>query len=223
MSGEEDGLHEGVWVRTFDDPSALQALCGSNNARLKLVERTAGAQVHLRGNEITIEGDEAATETAKAAIEQLYDLALAGNPLSSDDVVRAVKLLQGDGSAGQTIQGVFGEVPENLPSALYARKVQRRAASTGFDFLEAPEAVDALNEELRELEAAETPDERFDELGDVLVHSQRACLQARADAGDTREVAQCGEGAVLPVRAVHDGTTASQPLSMRTASARPGS
>ena len=30
--------------------------------------------------------------------------------------------------------GVFGEVPENLPGPLYARKVQRRAASTGFDF-----------------------------------------------------------------------------------------
>lgn len=28
-------------------------------------------------------------------------------------------------------QGVFGEVPENLPALLYARKVQRRAASAG--------------------------------------------------------------------------------------------
>jgi phosphate starvation-inducible PhoH-like protein len=92
----------------FDDPEALQALCGSNNSRLKLVERTAGAQVNLRGNEITIEGDDAATETAKSAIEQLYDLALAGRPLSSDDVVRAVKLVQGEGSP-VTIQAVFGE------------------------------------------------------------------------------------------------------------------
>jgi phosphate starvation-inducible PhoH-like protein len=94
---------------SFDDAAALQALCGSNNARLKLIERTAGAQIHLRGNEMTIEGDEAAVETAKSATEQLYDLALAGKSLSSDDVVRAVKLLQGD-AAGQTIQDVFGEV-----------------------------------------------------------------------------------------------------------------
>ena len=80
----------------FDNPEALQALIGSNNGRLKLVERTSGAQVNLRGNEITIEGDEAATETAKTALEQLYELALAGKPLSSDDVVRAVQLLKGD-------------------------------------------------------------------------------------------------------------------------------
>ncbi|MEO6775316.1 MAG: KH domain-containing protein, partial [Kofleriaceae bacterium] len=70
----------------FDDPEALQALIGSNNSRLKLIERTAGAEVHLRGNEITIEGDDRATETAKSALEQLYALALAGRPLSSDDV-----------------------------------------------------------------------------------------------------------------------------------------
>jgi phosphate starvation-inducible PhoH-like protein len=94
---------------SFDDPEALQVLCGSNNARLKLIERTAGAQVHLRGNEITIEGDDAAAETAKSAIEQLYDLALAGKPLSSDDVVRAVKLVQGDADP-QSIQHVFGDV-----------------------------------------------------------------------------------------------------------------
>jgi phosphate starvation-inducible PhoH-like protein len=97
---------------SFDDPQALQALCGSNNARLKLIERTAGAQVHLRGNEVTIEGDDAAAETARSALEQLYDLALAGKALSSDDVVRAVKLLQGEaggGSPGVSIRGVFGD------------------------------------------------------------------------------------------------------------------
>jgi phosphate starvation-inducible PhoH-like protein len=94
----------------FDDPEALQALCGSNNSRLKLVERTAGAQVNLRGNEITIEGDDQSTETAKSAIEQLYDLALQGKALSSDDVVRAVKLVQGEPGGNVVLQNVFGDV-----------------------------------------------------------------------------------------------------------------
>jgi phosphate starvation-inducible PhoH-like protein len=92
----------------FDDPEALQALCGSNNARLKLVERTAGVQLHLRGNEVTIEGDDAAVEIAKSALQQLFALALAGKPLQSDDIVRAVKILQGD--TGATISDVFGDV-----------------------------------------------------------------------------------------------------------------
>jgi phosphate starvation-inducible PhoH-like protein len=95
----------------FDDPEALQALCGSNNARLKLVERTAGVQIHLRGNELTIEGDGDAVDTAKQAIEQLYDLALAGKPLSSDDVQRAVQMLKAERGSGSnlSIQGVFGD------------------------------------------------------------------------------------------------------------------
>jgi phosphate starvation-inducible PhoH-like protein len=92
----------------FDDPEALQQLCGSNNSRLKLIERTAGADVHVRGNEITIEGEDGPTATAKSALEQLYALALAGKALSSDDVVRAVKLLQGEGNH-TSLAGVFGE------------------------------------------------------------------------------------------------------------------
>jgi XTP/dITP diphosphohydrolase/tetrapyrrole methylase family protein/MazG family protein/ATP diphosphatase len=65
-------------------------------------------------------------------------------------------------------QGVFAEVPENLPSPLYARKLQRRAASSGFDFATPAATIAALTEELHELESASTPDERFNELGDVL-------------------------------------------------------
>jgi len=84
---------------TFDDPEALQALCGTNNTRLKLIERTAGAQLHLRGNEITIEADAAAAGVAKSALEQLYGFARQGKTLGSDDVVRAVKVLRADGSA----------------------------------------------------------------------------------------------------------------------------
>ena len=38
--------------------------------------------------------------------------------------------------------GLFGEVPENLPAPLYARKVQRRAASSGFDFPDVEPVID---------------------------------------------------------------------------------
>jgi MazG family protein len=62
--------------------------------------------------------------------------------------------------------GIFGEVPENLPGPLYARKVQRRAASTGFDFDHVP--YEALRAEVDELEAADDRAQRFHELGDVL-------------------------------------------------------
>jgi MazG family protein len=74
------------------------------------------------------------------------------------------------GEAGRE-PGIFGEVPENLPALLHARKIQRRAASTGFDFdgIDAP--LQAIHDELHELEQATTVedrDARFHELGDVL-------------------------------------------------------
>ena len=64
--------------------------------------------------------------------------------------------------------GVFGEVPENLPGPLYARKLQRRAASTGFDFPGVEGPMQSVRDELDELQGARTREEQFHELGDVL-------------------------------------------------------
>lgn len=77
--------------------------------------------------------------------------------------------------------GIFGEVPQNLPSPLYARKVQRRAASTGFDF-EGTEAVaDAVREELAELETADGREARFQEVGDLLFAGVNLARKLRVD------------------------------------------
>jgi MazG family protein len=77
--------------------------------------------------------------------------------------------------------GVFGEVPENLPGPLYARKVQRRAASSGFDFQDAAETLETVRAELEELEAAQTPDERFHEVGDVLFAAVNTARKLKVD------------------------------------------
>src|SRR3954453_7776758 len=75
--------------------------------------------------------------------------------------------------------GIFGEVPENLPGTLYARKVQRRAASTGFDFEHVPyEAVEA---ELEELRRAGTREEAFHEAGDVLFAAVNLARKLKVD------------------------------------------
>jgi MazG family protein len=78
-------------------------------------------------------------------------------------------------------QGVFAEVPENLPALLHARKVQRRAASSGFDFpgLEGP--LRSVRDELEELEAAPDADARFHELGDVLFAAVNVARKLKVD------------------------------------------
>jgi XTP/dITP diphosphohydrolase/tetrapyrrole methylase family protein/MazG family protein/ATP diphosphatase len=75
--------------------------------------------------------------------------------------------------------GVFGEVPENLPGPLYARKVQRRAATSGFDFDHVP--YEPVRDELHELEAARSPEERFHEVGDVLFAAVNLARKLKVD------------------------------------------
>ena len=76
-------------------------------------------------------------------------------------------------------EGVFHDVPEALPALLHARKVQRRAAAVGYEWVDLDGPLEKLEEELAELRdelgragepAPETePDPRvFDEVGDVL-------------------------------------------------------
>jgi MazG family protein len=77
-------------------------------------------------------------------------------------------------------EGIFGDVPENLPALLHARKVQRRAATSGFDFERVP--YDAVTGELEELEAAGTErDAAFHEVGDLLFAAVNVARKLRVD------------------------------------------
>jgi MazG family protein len=77
--------------------------------------------------------------------------------------------------------GLFGEVPETLPSTLYARKVQRRAAASGFDFEGVEEPLESVRQELAELEAAASREAHFDELGDLLFAAVNVARKLRVD------------------------------------------
>jgi MazG family protein len=75
--------------------------------------------------------------------------------------------------------GIFGDVPENLPGPIYARKVQRRAATSGFDFEGVP--YEAVSAELEELVAASSREERFHEAGDVLFAAVNVARKLQVD------------------------------------------
>ena len=77
--------------------------------------------------------------------------------------------------------GIFGEVPENLPSLLHARKLQRRVGSTGFDFPGVDGPLQSVRDELAELEAADTADDRFHELGDLLFAAVNVARKLKVD------------------------------------------
>ena len=87
-------------------------------------------------------------------------------------------------------EGVFHDVPEALPSLLYARKVQRRARAVGFEYPNLESALADLDDELRELKAelgeepapeTEADPRVFAELGDVLFAAVNVARRLNVD------------------------------------------
>jgi MazG family protein len=88
--------------------------------------------------------------------------------------------------------GIFHDLPESLPALLYARKVQRRAAAIGFEYLDTAGALADLDDEVRELKEAiaeagelrsetEPPAHVFEEVGDVLFAAVNVARRLNVD------------------------------------------
>ena len=65
-------------------------------------------------------------------------------------------------------QGLLAGVPRTLPALVEAQQIASRAAGAGFDWENVDQVFEKLNEELGELKAASSQNEREDELGDML-------------------------------------------------------
>jgi nucleoside triphosphate diphosphatase len=88
-------------------------------------------------------------------------------------------------------EGIFHDVPASLPALVLAKKVQRRAATVGFEYPDAAGAFGDLADEVAELEAelpAEDPRpeteaeaRHFAELGDVLFAAVNVARRLNVD------------------------------------------
>jgi XTP/dITP diphosphohydrolase/tetrapyrrole methylase family protein/MazG family protein/ATP diphosphatase len=88
-------------------------------------------------------------------------------------------------------EGVFHDVPEGLPALLYARKVQLRAGSVGFEYPDLAGALADFDDELRELRAELPPEDppaekqadarMAAELGDVLFAAVNVARKLKLD------------------------------------------
>ena len=64
----------------------------------------------------------------------------------------------------------LANVPPAMPALAYTQTLLRRAEAAGFAWPHREDVLAKLNEELRELESASTPQEAKDELGDLLLN-----------------------------------------------------
>lgn len=86
----------GEVVLTFDDNTLLLNLCGERNANLKLIEEALQARLNLRGDRITLTGEESEVKLAQRLLEELYGLLSEGYPLYPSDVNHAIQILSGN-------------------------------------------------------------------------------------------------------------------------------
>jgi len=147
---------------TLEDNRVALALYGERNANLKLIERETGAQLHTRGNELTIVGPEDGVAVARSLVEQLYSLARGGTPISPEDIGRAAVALRAD--RGVDLKNVFHDTilvagrarpiaPKGLAQKRYVDAIRAHdivfgigPAGTGKTYLAMALAVRALME-----------------------------------------------------------------------------
>ncbi|MBT3241066.1 MAG: nucleoside triphosphate pyrophosphohydrolase [Chloroflexi bacterium] len=69
---------------------------------------------------------------------------------------------------GDEEKGILDGVPTDMPALAVADKYQKRAARVGFDWPEIDGVFDKIMEEIKEFEDAENPEEKAEEIGDLI-------------------------------------------------------
>ncbi len=135
---------------------------GSERGADSLLARETGVQLHVRGHEVTLEGDEG--PLVERLLRQVYALAQQGRPVDPADIARALAVLRQDPSA--RLADVFADevlarprhgkpvVPRSLAQKRYVACMRRYPltfgvgpAGTGKTFLAAAMAVHMLLDE----------------------------------------------------------------------------
>ncbi|MDR1118226.1 MAG: hypothetical protein LBL01_02860, partial [Bifidobacteriaceae bacterium] len=96
------------------DPAAMMALLGRADSNLRAIEAAVpGADIHVRGDVITVRGEEPESAAAAALIGELLVMVDRGNAILADDV-RRVALMLADAA---------GRDPQVSPSQLLTQSI----------------------------------------------------------------------------------------------------
>ncbi|MEP7350383.1 MAG: nucleoside triphosphate pyrophosphohydrolase [Sphingorhabdus sp.] len=100
----------------------------------------------------------------------------------SDAVVTSWETIKAEERSGHADDSALAGVALALPALLRAQKIQKRAARTGFDWPDIEGAKAKIFEEIEEVEAATSAEERTEEMGDLLFAVVNMCRFLGVDA-----------------------------------------
>ena len=87
---QEKPAHTVVVPTSIDMVSVL----GPGDAHLRVIERVFNADVHVRGNRITLTGDSAEVAMAERLLDEIVTLVRTGQGVSDETVERIVQMLR---------------------------------------------------------------------------------------------------------------------------------
>ena len=140
---------------------SMVSLLGTRDELLKLIEAAFESTVFVRGNEITITGEQADAERVARLFEELITLLERGDALTADTVGRSIDIIRGDDDGGARPSQVFGDAvltargrsikPKTLGQKKYVDAIRKNTvvfgigpAGTGKTYLAMAVAVQAL-------------------------------------------------------------------------------
>jgi phosphate starvation-inducible protein PhoH and related proteins len=138
---------------------SMVSLLGTRDELLKLIEAAFESTVFVRGNEITITGEQTDAERVARLFEELITLLERGDALTADTVGRSIDIIRGDGEARPS--AVFGDSvltsrgrsikPKTVGQKKYVDAIRKNTvvfsigpAGTGKTYLAMAVAVQAL-------------------------------------------------------------------------------
>jgi phosphate starvation-inducible PhoH-like protein len=138
---------------------SMVSLLGTRDELLKLIEAAFESTVFVRGNEITITGEQADADRVARLFEELIILLERGDALTADTVGRSIDIIRGDGAARPSV--VFGDSvltsrgrsikPKTVGQKKYVDAIRKHTvvfgigpAGTGKTYLAMAVAVQAL-------------------------------------------------------------------------------
>jgi phosphate starvation-inducible PhoH-like protein len=83
----------------FSDVRLANALFGVRGSHIRLIAQTTDTKIHVKGNSLSIDGDEIGTSLARRVLEELYALLKKGYPLYPGDIDFALRILSTNRSA----------------------------------------------------------------------------------------------------------------------------
>ncbi len=86
-------------VRSFEDIQLTKDLFGDRNTNLQFIEQSAGVKINVRGNRVTIEGDQQDVSLVEDLLNQLYEVLRQGYPIYPNDIEYALRILRADRNA----------------------------------------------------------------------------------------------------------------------------